>query len=263
MNLEEFEKLASGHALHALSADDERRFEQALLAHPEWRDRVEADAATAAALAETLAPVTPPPDIRDQLLMAIGGTSASASEPGHDAAAPRRSTDPAPAEHTPPPSAGPGERRHRWRRTLFALAASVVLLAGIGIGAAIVVPQLLRPVAVSALEDIRAAEDAEQASVDLPTGGAATLHWSEDTGSVVLVTTGLADLDEQQTYELWFVRADAPVAAGTFLPEGGDATALLDGRMQRGDVIAVTVEPVGGSPDGTPSTDPIIVIPTA
>jgi len=33
--------------------------------------------------------------------------------------------------------------------------------------------------------------------------------------------------------------------------------------MQAGDVIAVTVEPAGGSPNGLPSTDPIVVIPTA
>jgi anti-sigma-K factor RskA len=33
--------------------------------------------------------------------------------------------------------------------------------------------------------------------------------------------------------------------------------------MEPGDVIAVTVEPQGGSPTGEPSSDPIVEIPTA
>jgi anti-sigma-K factor RskA len=59
------------------------------------------------------------------------------------------------------------------------------------------------------------------------------------------------------------VRGDAPVSAGVFDVDGGDATALLDGDMQAGDAIAVTVEQAGGSPTGQPTTDPVIVIPTA
>jgi anti-sigma-K factor RskA len=33
--------------------------------------------------------------------------------------------------------------------------------------------------------------------------------------------------------------------------------------MSPGDIIAVTVEPAGGSPTGEPSGDPILAIPTA
>ena len=146
---------------------------------------------------------------------------------------------------------------------MFALAASLVLIVGLGLGAAITIPQLLRPASVAALEQIRSADDAQQASVELPTGGEATAHWSATLGSVVLVTDGLASLDAAQTYELWFVRGDQPVAAGTFQPDGGAATALLDGTMHAGDVIAVTVEAAGGSPTGKPTSDPVIVIPTS
>ena len=66
-----------------------------------------------------------------------------------------------------------------------------------------------------------------------------------------------------QAYELWFVRGDAPVSAGVFEADDETTTALLDGEMQPGDAIAVTVEQAGGSPSGAPTTDPIIVIPTA
>jgi anti-sigma-K factor RskA len=38
---------------------------------------------------------------------------------------------------------------------------------------------------------------------------------------------------------------------------------LLDGEVEPGDVIAMTIEPQGGSPTGEPSSEPIVVIPTA
>ena len=79
----------------------------------------------------------------------------------------------------------------------------------------------------------------------------------------MLVTDGIPSPADGETYELWFVRGDTPVSAGVFDTEGGDATAVLAGDMHAGDVIAVTVEQAGGSPSGSPTTDPFIVIPTA
>ncbi|MGG1909181.1 anti-sigma factor [Microbacterium sp. NRRL B-14842] len=57
------------------------------------------------------------------------------------------------------------------------------------------------------------------------------------------------------------MRGEDPIAAGVFDVDGGEATALLEGEMQAGDAIAVTVEQEGGSPSGLPTTDPVIVIP--
>lgn len=146
---------------------------------------------------------------------------------------------------------------------LFALAASVALVVGIGVGVSVLGSQLNRPASVIALEQIEAAGDAQQATVELEDGAQATAHWSASVGDVVLVTEGLASLDEDSAYELWFVREDGAVAAGVFDTDAGTATALLEGTMREGDVIAVTVEQAGGSPTGEPTTDPIIVIPTA
>ena len=118
--------------------------------------------------------------------------------------------------------------------------------------------------AVVALEQIEGAPDARTASVELEGGGVATAHWAPSVGQAVVVTDGLSALPTDKSFELWFVRGDAPISAGTFeVGADGRATALLQGDMQAGDVIAVTVEPAGGSPNGLPSTDPIVVIPTA
>jgi len=251
MNENEFAVLAAGHALRALSDADERRYADALLAHPEWAAIAEEDAATAALLADAAAPVEPPSTVRDSLLAQIG------QAPQSDAA-----TGPS-TEREPATRARPEPRQRRWSRGLFALAASVVLIAGLGIGAAVLIPQLTQPASVVALEKIEAASDAQQARVELDSGAQATAHWSGSLGSAVLVTEGLAALDDDETYQLWLVRGEEALPAGLFETDAGAATALVDGTMREGDVIAVTVEQSGGSPTGLPTTEPIIAIPTA
>ncbi|MDF2506887.1 MAG: hypothetical protein K0Q52_746 [Microbacterium sp.] len=262
MNEQEFAELAAGAALHALSADDERRFRDALVAHPEWRAIVETDAGAAGLLAETTATVDPPASIRSALLAQIAvtpqGADPDTDEPREAAPAPMNAASEESAE-----SSKPKTPPRRWGRAVFALAACLAVLVGVGIGAVALNQQLNRPASVVALQEIEAAGDAEQATVALDDGGTATAHWSGSVGKAVLVADGLPSPGEGETYELWFVRGDAPVSAGVFDVDGGDATALLDGDMQAGDAIAVTVEQAGGSPTGQPTTDPVIVIPTA
>ncbi|WP_243224600.1 anti-sigma factor domain-containing protein [Microbacterium sp. CIAB417] len=253
MNEKDFAELSAGHALHALSPEEERRYADALREHPEWQSIAAADAETVAVLAETPPSRTPPPAIRDDLLRRIASTPQDAETPGAGI------DGPVPQGDAVVPRSSPRRRS----RLLFALAACLVLVVGIGAGAAVLIGQLQRPAAVVALERIENAPDAQEASVELETGGTATAHWSESVGSAVLVTDGLEPLAEDRTYELWYVRGDAPVSAGVFDVEDSAGTAVLEGEMQPGDAIAVTVEQAGGSPTGAPTTDPIIVIPTA
>jgi len=259
MNEQEFAELAAGYALNALDPEDARAFDVALAEHPEWDHYVRTDAGTVAALADSVVDVAPPTDIRSQLLARVAST-----QQDHPAqvAAPASSLE-APAGAAVPVTAP--RRANGWGpRAWFALAASLVLLVGVGGGAALVVQQLTRPAAVVALERIESAPDARAASTTLSDGGEATVHWSESVGEVVLVSDGLPAIQDDQSYELWFVRDSGAIAAGVFETSGdGEATALLAGTMNPGDVIAVTVEPAGGSPDGKPSSTPILAIPTA
>lgn len=264
MNEMEFAELAAGHALNALSDADEQRYADALVAHPQWRRSAEIDERTVALLADNVESVTPPASVRDALLAKIALTPQNpAADPDQT---PLSSLDAPDASDAPDPSntsaSAPAAPRRRGR-LLFALAASVALIVGIGIGAAVLGSQLSRSASVIALEQIESSADAQQASIELESGATATAHWSQSVGEAVLVAEGLEGLDDDSSYELWFVRDDGPVSAGVFDADAGTATALLDGAMQAGDVIAVTVEPAGGSPTGQPTTDPIIVIPTA
>ncbi|WP_433675382.1 anti-sigma factor [Microbacterium gorillae] len=282
MNESEFAELSAGHSLGSLSDADERRYRKALAENPQWRFVADADAETAALLADGVVEVAPPAGARDALLALISGTPQDGRQQGHDdvseeipessvpsavAAQPTEgpvpSADLSAAESPTLPSADAARPKPRRRRAFFALAACLAILVGLGVSASMIVPQLLRPAAVVALDRIESAPDAEERTVSLESGGTATAHWSASIGEAVLVTDGLDRLDSDQAYELWFVRGDGAVSAGVFDAADGSTTAQLQGAMKPGDAIAVTVEQAGGSPTGVPTSDPIIVIPTA
>lgn len=258
MNEQEFAELAAAHALGALGETDERRFAEALAEHPEWQAIADDDHDTVAILAGGLAPVAPPQALRSTLLQQI------ASLPQDGGTTPTHPDDAAVGDDAGSRATGASTPAGApWRRRIFALAAGLALIVGAGVATTTVVSQLQRPASVVALDEIRSAPDAEQVEVQLESGGTATAHWSGAVGKAVLVASGLDDLGADKSYELWFVRGEQPIAAGVFDADGGTATALLDVPMHAGDVIAVTVEQAGGSPSGLPTTDPIIVIPTA
>ncbi|MDN3442952.1 anti-sigma factor [Microbacterium sp. APC 3901] len=269
MNEQEFAELAAGAAIDALSPDDQQRYHAALAAHPEWQRIVDADADSAGFLAEGVTRAAPSPDIRAALLARIAVTPQHGDIVLADSmpdATPDETTDAAPVTDSALAALGgedaPKAPAHRLR-FLFTLAACLALLVGVGAGAVAINTYINRPASVVALEDIQAADDAQQASVSLESGGTATAHWSASLGKSVLVTDGIPSLAEGETYELWYVRGDTPVSAGVFAADGGEATAVLAGEMHAGDVIAVTVEQDGGSPSGLPTSDPVVVIPTA
>ncbi|MBW9093218.1 anti-sigma factor [Microbacterium jejuense] len=258
MDEQEFAQLAAGAALRALSPADLEAFEAARREHPEWEQLVEADAATAAALADAVPGVVPPPAVRAELLSRLTSTPQAQEGSGTSAPSPR-----APAAGSEPPVAPVRRAPRRWTRGILALAASVALFVALGVGAALISDYVNRPPAVVALQQIEEAPDARSATGEIADGGSATAHWSESVGKAVVVTEGLPRIAEDETFELWLVRDGEPLPAGTFEPASGTTAALLNGAMEPGDVIAVTVEPQGGSPTGEPSSDPILAIPTA
>ncbi|MCI1019634.1 anti-sigma factor [Microbacterium sp. C5A9] len=273
MNEQEFAELAAGAALDSLSPDDAERYHTALVAHPEWQVIVDADADSATFLAFGAAPAAPAPEIRAALLARIAvtpqtgditdlGITSDRADSAADASTTGVSIVAEPVAETAAGATAPKAPAHPLR-VLFALAACLALLVGVGVGAVALNDYVNRPASVVALQDIQSAEDAQEASIELADGGTATAHWSASLGTAVLVADGIATLPEDRAYELWFVRGETPISAGVFEADGGEATAVLAGEMHEGDVIAVTVEQAGGSPSGLPTTDPVIAIPTA
>jgi anti-sigma-K factor RskA len=81
-------------------------------------------------------------------------------------------------------------------------------------------------------------------------------------GGVVFIAAHLPTLESNRTFELWLIPAAGnPVPAGTFRGEtvanGSGAVYVYRGSTANASVVAVTVEPEGGSPQ--PTTTPFIV----
>lgn len=252
MNEKRLDELLAGRALHALSPEDERELDAALADDHALRDRASRDDEVAAALADATPEVVPPASIKDELLARIGERPREApvaAEKTGEAVTPHaRSND----------LVSP---RRRGRRGMFALAASAVVIAAIGVGALVATQVFDRPEAAVALDEIESANDARTASESLAGGGSVEIHWSHEVRDVVVLAEDVPLLDEGSQYELWFVRDETPVSAGLF--DGGeDDPILLDGELAPGDVVAVTIEDDGGSSTGVPTTDPIVAVAT-
>ena len=268
MNQQEFRELSAAYAIDALETEDELRFIEAVAAHPEWRWIVDEDRRTATELAESVAPVTPPQSVKQALFDAISAPTGtqSAGHPstphGADQARDQRTEESDADEDTEAESDERPSTRRR-RAGAFALAASLLVIVGIGVGPWIADTISPPSAEQQALERVEAAPDAESASAELTGGGTATAHWSAELGSAVLEVAGLPELSDAETYELWYVRGETPVSAGTFTADEDSTVAVLEGSMTAGDLIAVTVEPTGGSPTGAPTTNPLFAIATA
>lgn len=230
---ERFDDLKEAYALGALDEEERLWFEGYLEAHPELR--AEADELLSVADLLALAPdeLDPPPNLRRDLLTRIGaeaGAGAAGDAPPTGAPL-RRARTPA--------------RRGRLSLALAALAslATVLLVAGLFLWNASLREEN---------EQLRGAFD-DRRSYELVGSGAAQDVRGEvlrlGDGRAVLVTQGLPEAPEGQTYEAWLLRGGVPEPAGLFVPqEGGTAAAPVEGSLEGAEAVAVTVEPSGGSP---------------
>jgi anti-sigma-K factor RskA len=75
-------------------------------------------------------------------------------------------------------------------------------------------------------------------------------------GQAVLVLDGLDPAPEGKTYELWIVEGESASPAGLFPGSEGIDIVALDGTVEPGNVVAVTIEDEGGVE--VSANDPIV-----
>lgn len=223
--------LAGAYALDALPDDERAFFERHLAACDACRQEVEELTETAAQLG-TAAAETPPPDLRAKILAAADVTRQLPPEPELAA--------------TPP---GVGTRRPR--RWLAAVAASlgiaVIALAGVSLD----LNRRLDSARVAAAENdamvrVLGAFDLQTVAMDGDVPGRFLFSPWRDEG--ILVAEGLDSPGDGKTYELWLIHDGTPVPAGLFRPDAdGAAMASVDGVVRGAELVAVTIEPEGGS----------------
>jgi anti-sigma-K factor RskA len=226
--VEHVDELIAGHALRALSSEDEERVVVHLAECERCRRKLRETESVAATLAYSVPQVAPPPDLRSRVLaIAEPVVAAPAAE--------------APAA-VAPVAVGPGRPRRGWwpRFSLVAVPAMAVAL-----------------VALLAW-NVSLRNDLSTNRTDLASGAAVTLR---GVGNVVAQPDGNATLFAQlrpapagKTYEAWVIRGSVALPAGVF-QGGGTVELKLTEAAMPGDKIAVTIEPAGGT--RKPTTTPI------
>jgi anti-sigma-K factor RskA len=226
--VEHVDELIAGHALRALSSDDEERVVVHLAECERCRRRLRETEAVATSLAYGVPQVAPPPELRSRVLaIAEPVVAAPAAE--------------LPAAEAPARPARPRARREWWPR--FSLVA---------------VPAMAVAVAALLAWNVSLRNDLDSTRNNLASGAAVALP---GVGNVVAQTDGNATLFAHlrpapagKTYEAWVIRGSAALPAGVF-KGGGTVELKLTQAARPGDKIAVTVEPAGGSRH--PTTKPI------
>jgi anti-sigma-K factor RskA len=223
--VEHVDELIAGQALHALSEEDSERVALHAAECERCRRQLREAEAITASLAYAVPTLAPPPDLRERVLAAV--------EPVVS------------APHAAP--VAPAPRSRRPLRTGWWPRLSIV---GLPVLAAAVIGLLVWNVSLRG--------DLNSLTGNLQRGHAVSLG---NFGTVVTTAAGsstlyasIAQAPAGKTYEAWVIHGQVAVPAGLF-QGGGTLTLKLTAPAKPGDVIAITVEPAGGTK--APTTKPI------
>jgi anti-sigma-K factor RskA len=74
---------------------------------------------------------------------------------------------------------------------------------------------------------------------------------------IILVARNMPSVPEGRTCQIWVISDDVPKPSGLFRPDGNGTATPITNSITKADVIAVTVEPAGGSEQ--PTSDPVLL----
>lgn len=213
------------YVLGALPSDEIQVMRAHLTSCDECRAEVDELSKTAESLALSVQPVDPPAGFTQKVLDRVAEERAEAATPG-------------PAV--------------RSRRPLLAFLAAGLAVLAVVLGAITLDArgdaEANQRIATALLEGSEGMEMRGEAGVE------AKVVPGQD--GAVFVATGLDDLPDDRTYQLWFLKDGTMVSAGVFDVSDGVAVLRTPRSPDGFDAAAVTVEPSGGSRQ--PTTDPVI-----
>jgi anti-sigma-K factor RskA len=220
--------LSGAYALDALSAEEAEQFRMHLRECSSCRDEVR-ELRQAAARLGASEPIPPPGSLKARVLAA------------------------ADQQAQLPPKVTPIElaRSRRWTSRIAAAAAAVVLVVAAGFG----VSQLRSGDEPSNVTTVLEAPDARTATEKTSNGGEVTVATSKRLGKMAVETKALPRLGDQRIYQIWAIHDGTPISAG-LLDDTAEGAAMA--LPSAGTLVAITVEPAGGSPK--PTTAPIIQV---
>ena len=239
MNSERFEDLKDAYVLGALPEEERLSFEDYLAAHPERQAEIDELGALAGLLAFSPQEQEPSPELRSRVMEVVE------------------------AEAEP--------RRVR-RRSALAKVGDYLGVRTLALGAAalLVIGLLSWNVLLQdqvqdlqgQVEDARNQRQVQQSRTIELQGS-----WAEQGANaevafirknrVILVAKNMPSVPEDQTCQIWVISDDEPKPSGLFQPDGNMTAAPITNSITKADVIAVTVEPSGGSKK--PTNDSVLL----
>lgn len=214
--------LTAAYALDALDAEERAAYEAHLADCARCREELAAFSQSAEALAVAASGPEPPADLRARILAGAG------AEPQNVVSI--------------------ESRRRSWTPVLVGVSAAAAVLAlALGIYSISISRELDRQrSATGVLADPGATSVSLQA-------GEGRLVVAPD-GAAVLLLGGLAPAPSGKTYEIWIIQGRSALPAGLFRGREGANLVRVEGAVESGDIVAVTVERAGGvdAPTGPP-----------
>ncbi len=232
------------YALNALPDDERAAFERHLRDCSACAQEVRELTATAARLGAAVA-AAPPPGMKERVM---------------DRVATVRQLPP----HVGPEAPAPAARRGGVLGSRLVLAACLAAAAAFG-GAAVWQHQEARQAEqraeearrqADAMARVLAAPDARTASGTVDGDARATVVVSRTEDRAVFLASGLPELPEGRTYQLWFADGGGAMRPAGLLPD--DGALVMDGPVGTATGMGISVEPAGGSAE--PTTDPLAVM---
>ena len=236
MNHVRFEELKDAYVLGALPEEERREFEEYLAAHPERQAEIGELGTVAGLLALSPQEQEPPPELRRRIMDAVE----------------------AEAIH-------PAESRRSWR----ALIGELLSARNLALGAATMLViglfswnMVLQGETQDLQGRIQSLQDQPQEPQMVELGGTGTEQGARaelvtlEGDRAVLVVEDMPPVPEGKTYQIWVIEDEVPKPSGLFKPKQDSVAAVIEHPLGGGDVIAVTVEPEGGSPK--PTSDPML-----
>lgn len=239
-----FEESKEFYALGILEDKQKGEFEKYLRLHPEHRAEVKDLVSVGDLLALAPEELEPPASLRSSIMATVK------AESRESAVASRQRS-----------------RQSIWERVggfarfgRIAVGAAAILLIGVLSWNSFVQRGEIQDLR-SAAESRQAAEQAQGSSIEsVRLEGAATGKVEVvklDGEQAVLVAEGLTPIDKGKTLQIWVITDNVPKPSGIFDPGDKLRSVAVEHSLKNADMLAVTVEPAGGSK--APTTDPVMV----